>query len=67
MDPNPYNQLLIELLLIVPECYFAEIIETRVEESQAHFSLNVVSPFHPFFSVNFGYQFEMILSFAITF
>ena len=40
--PDPYNQLLINSLLLVPECYFAENVKVRVLKFYLHFFQNVV-------------------------
>ena len=42
-QPAPYNQLLIQPLLLVPECYFAQNVETSVLKLWSHFSQNAVS------------------------
>ena len=41
-QPAPYNQLLIQSLLLVPKCYFALNVEARVLKFSTHFSQNAV-------------------------
>ena len=59
-QPAPYNQLLIQSLLLVPKCYSALNVETRVLKFSAHFSQNAVFIGCNIFFTSFGYQFELM-------
>ena len=61
-QPARYNQLLIQSLLLVPECYFASNVEASVLKFQAHFSQNQVFIGYNVFFSSFGYQFELIFA-----
>ena len=59
---SPWNQLLIQLLVLVQEGYFAKSFDSKVLKFQAHFSQNVVFIGCNIFSSSFDHLF--VLTFA---
>ena len=60
--PAPYYQLLIQSLLLVPECYFTKNVEAKVLKFKAHFSQNAVFIGSNIFLSGFGDLDELIFA-----